>query len=103
MSNEKVQEASPKDFATIRRPIVTEKGSGSVAASLTLEVDPRASKLEIRRAVEKVFGAEVKSVRTLNVLGKTKRSARGQGRRRSYKKAYIELKEGQTVDIVDGV
>jgi len=95
--------SSLNDYNVIINPIITEKGASGLAASLTLAVHHRATKTQIKNAVERIFETKVKSVRTVRVLGKPKRSAHGSGRRSSYKKAYIQLKDGHNVDIVDGV
>jgi len=113
--------ATLKDYKVIRRPIVTEKASivmstsvgasavdssGSTSTSpskFIFEVDRRASKAEIKVAIQNLFSVDVETVRTLNYLGKLKRSARGVGRRVSSKRAYVTLKEGQTISIVEGV
>jgi len=57
-----------------------------------------ATKLEIKKAVESLFDVKVAAVNTLNVQGKTKRTARGLGKRNDWKKAYIALQPGQDLD-----
>ena len=64
------------------------------------KVDPRATKVEIRDAVERLFGKKVESVRTANYKGKKKRQRRAQyGRTKKWKKAFVRLKEGETIDL----
>ncbi len=64
-------------------------------------VDPKANKIEIKRAVESVFGKKVIGVRTLNVAGKKKRERRADfGRTNHWKKAIVRLKEGEKIDLV---
>ncbi len=65
------------------------------------KVDPNATKLEIKKAVEKLFGVEVLAVNTLNQKGKTKRFGRTVGRRSDFKKAYVTLKAGQDIQMAD--
>lgn len=60
-----------------------------------------AIKAEIKTAVEQLFEVNVKSVRTVNVKGKTKRTMRGLGKRSDWKKAYIALDAGQEIDFAD--
>ena len=60
-----------------------------------------AAKLEIRKAVEQLFKVRVKSVRTVNVKGKAKRTMRGLGKRSDWKKAYVAVEAGQEIDFVD--
>ena len=57
-----------------------------------------ATKLEIKKAVESLFSVKVDEVRTVNVQGKTKRTARGLGKRNDWKKAYFSLQAGQDLD-----
>ena len=64
-------------------------------------VDRRANKLEIKQAVEKLFGKKVVSVRTANYQGKKKRERRADfGRTASWKKAFVKLADGESIDIV---
>ncbi len=65
------------------------------------KVDTSATKLEIKKAVEKLFGVEVLAVNTLNVKGKSKRFGRTVGQRSNSKKAYVTLKAGQDVQVAD--
>jgi large subunit ribosomal protein L23 len=68
---------------------------------VVLEVDPRANKLEIKRAVEQLLGKKVVAVRTLNQAGKLKRQRRADaGRTAHWKKAIVRLKAGETLDLV---
>lgn len=64
-------------------------------------VDPRANKIEIKTAVEKLFGKTVLGVRTMNYAGKKKRERRADyGRTNHWKKAVVRLKEGETIELV---
>ncbi|MEC5128669.1 50S ribosomal protein L23 [Verrucomicrobiales bacterium BCK34] len=65
------------------------------------KVNPKANKLEIREAVEKLFGKKVASVRTANYQGKKKRERRADfGRTKSWKKAFVKLADGETIELV---
>lgn len=65
------------------------------------KVDRRANKLEIKRAVEQLFGVKVSQVRTANCQGKTRRERRpDEGKTAQWKKAIVRLKEGETIDLV---
>ncbi|MEZ5300651.1 MAG: 50S ribosomal protein L23 [Verrucomicrobiales bacterium] len=65
------------------------------------EVDRRANKLEIKRAVESIFGKKVDAVRTCNYNGKKKRERRADfGRTAHWKKAVVRLKEGEKIDLI---
>jgi large subunit ribosomal protein L23 len=81
----------------IRRPVITEKTTmlKDKNKEVCFEVDQRANKTEIKKAVEHLFKVKVESVRTLKKTGKVRRVGRNQGMTRSWKKAYVTLKEGE--------
>ncbi len=83
----------------IRRPVVTEKGVGLKESQRTMcfEVSPKANKIQVRAAVERIFKVKVESVRTVSNTGKLRRRGRFSGYRSDWKKAYVTLKEGQKV------
>jgi len=89
----------------IYRPLLTEKSTlARYSGSLyTFEVAKAASKSEIAHAVEKSFGVKVEDVRTATFLGKIKRVRKGVGSRSDWKKAFVRLAEGQTIDALEGV
>lgn len=97
--------ASVKDYGILLSPIITEKSAvvGQAGNTLVFKVDPRASKTDIRTAVERIFSVKVEGIRTCTFIGKLKRTARSIGRRAGYKKAYITLAEGSKIDLVEGV
>lgn len=96
----------------LKSPVVTEKsvllkeatseeGDGQV---LTFRVDKKAQKEQIRNAIEEIFNVKVASVRTINYKGKVKRRGRTEGRRPSWKKAYVTLKKGEpAVDYAEAI
>ncbi len=78
----------------IIRPIITEKSmNGAAMKKYTFEVAKNAEKIQIKRAVEKLFGVKVEKVNTLNVRGRLRRQGRHQGYTRSWKKAIVKLTE----------
>ena len=81
----------------IRRPLVTEKGVEKKDAENTLcfEVAPKANKVQIKTAVEKLFKVKVAEVRTATQTGKLRRQGRFEGYRPNWKKAYVKLKVGE--------
>lgn len=93
------------DYAVLLQPVITEKSSlvGGDKGRYVFRVDPRSTKTDIRRAVEGIFNVKVDSVNTAAFIGKVKRTARSVGRRAGFKKAYVTLKEGFKIDIVEGV
>jgi len=92
-------------YEILKRPVITEKSTIQKEANnqLTFEVDRRANKVEIRRAVEKVFNAKVVSVRTIQMKGKVKRFGRTLGKRPNWKKAIVTLAPGARVEFFEGV
>ena len=84
-------------YEIIRRPLITEKSTAlkETQHSLCFEVHRDATKPEIKKAVETLFGVKVKDVRVANVHGKVKRQGRYVGRRPDWKKAYVVLKKGE--------
>ena len=68
----------------------------------TFEVDPRATKTEIKLAVEKIFNVKVSGVNTLNKTGKTRRTKFGTGKRKDTKRAIVTLSSG-SIDIFTAV
>lgn len=94
---------NPHDL--IKRPIVTEASMDVMAdKKYTFEVDKKANKTEIKNAVEQIFGVKVKSVNTMNMLGKMKRQGAHVGRRASWKKAIVTLTaESKTIEFFEGM
>jgi large subunit ribosomal protein L23 len=88
----------------VKAPLITEKGTlvSELSNQVVFKVDHRATKTEIAEAVEDLFNVKVKAVRTVNYLGKVrKRGGRPVGRAASWKKAYVTLAEGQTLDLLE--
>ena len=83
----------------IRRPLVTEKTTVIREGNRTLvfEVAHGATKIDIKRAVEKLLGSKVEGVRTAISHGKMKRQGRFVGQRSDWKKAYVKLREGEKI------
>jgi large subunit ribosomal protein L23 len=92
-------------YQIIRGPVITEKGTIQKEANnqLTFEVDRRANRVEIRHAIENIFGVRVEKVRTMQIKGKVKRLGRTMGKRRDWKKAIVTLAEGQNIEFFEGV
>ena len=93
----------------IRKPIISERSmevvfdkEGNEIKKYTFEVPTSANKIEIKKAVEEVFGVKVAAVNTMNITGKLKRMGRYEGRRASYKKAIVTLEKGsKTIEFFD--
>ena len=83
-------------YEIIKKPILTEKAvDGIKAKKYVFVVDFRANKSEIKAAVEEIFKVKVESVNTVNVRGKYKVQGRTGGYTSKFKKAYVQLKEGE--------
>lgn len=88
----------PRDI--IVRPIISEKSYEMIEHNrYTFEVDKRASKPQIAQAIAEIFGVTVTDVNTMNVSGKPRRLRFAKGLTRSWKKAVVTLKEGDTIEI----
>lgn len=91
-------------MTVVRGPHLSEKAHlASENNQVVLKVRKDASKAEIRQAVELLFDVKVDEVRVVNVKGKIKRFGRTQGRRADWKKAYVKLAEGSSVEELLGV
>lgn len=92
-------------YQVLKRPLVTEKTNAlrDSKNEYAFEVASNANKIEIRQAVESLFGVKVKSVRTAVVRGKYRRTRQGLGQRPNWKKAIVTLNEGQAIELFEGV
>jgi large subunit ribosomal protein L23 len=88
----------------LKKPILTEKASllTEKLNRYAFKVDPKANKLQIKSAIEQMYGVNIKAVNTIVVFGKTKsrntKAGLVSGRTAKYKKAIITLKDGETID-----
>ena len=89
----------------IIRPIISEQSMDQLAEKkYTFEVKKSANKIEIKKAVEEIFGVKVESVNTMNMLGKMKRMGRFEGRRANWKKAIVKLTaDSKTIEFFEGM
>ena len=89
----------------IKRPLITEKGKKLKDSynQYCFEVDKKANKIEIGKAIEELFGVHVVKVRTVTVPSKPKRLGRFEGRKPGWKKAIVTLAKGETIDLFEGV
>ena len=89
----------------IVRPIITENSMDLMAAkTYVFEVAKDANKIEIKKAVEEVFGVKVEKVTTMRVLGKVKRMGANSGKRPDWKKAIVKLTaDSKTIEFFDGL
>ncbi len=90
-------------YYIVKAPILTEESTIQTQTrnQYAFRVDPDANKSQIRDAIEKMFpGVKVVRVNTLNYEGKMKRVGRYRGRRPNWKKAYVTLRPGDTIDLL---
>jgi large subunit ribosomal protein L23 len=87
----------PTLYTVIRKPVITEKGMTvkETQNTLVFEVAEKATKTEVKQAVETLFKVKVAAVRTAIVEGKERRRGKFSGYRPDWKKAYVRLKEGE--------
>ena len=96
--------ATPEQYDIIRKPVITEKATlASEAGAVVFEVAPKATKTEIKSAIEALFGVKVKAVNTVRTQGKVKRFRGQLGKRDLVKKAYVTLEDGNTIDVTTGL
>ncbi len=91
---------SERIYKVLTAPHVSEKAAISAETNnqVVFKVACDATKLEIKKAVEKLFSVKVLSVQTLNVKGKVKMNKFGKVQKPSWKKAYVRLEQGQEID-----
>lgn len=87
----------------VKRPLVTEKSVDNAGLhKYTFEVDHRANKIQIRKAVEEIFKVRVRKVNTMNFKGKRRAFGRNIGQTSDWKKAIVTLREGEKIEL-DGI
>lgn len=90
-----------KSKISVKQVWITEKaGDMSHLRKYNFIVGKKANKLEIKKAIESIYGVNAVSVNIVNIKGKSRRMGRTLGRTSSYKKAIITLKEGQKIDVM---
>ncbi|MBT4879714.1 MAG: 50S ribosomal protein L23 [Alphaproteobacteria bacterium] len=91
-------------YEILRKPSVTEKSTMVTEQNqYVFEISPKATKPEVKKAVEELFGVKVKAVNTLNRQGKVKRFRGKLGTKQNMKRAYVTLAEGSTLDLSTGL
>ncbi len=89
------------DYSVIIRPIITEQGThlASTKSAYPFEVNKRANKIQIKKAVETLYNVKVNKVRTANRRGKQRRRGRHLGTTASWKKAVVYLEPDYHIDL----
>lgn len=92
-------------YDIIKRPVISETSMENMAEKkYTFEVDRRANKVEIKKAIEKIFGVKVQKVNTMNVPGKKKRMGMHVGKRPDWKKAIVQLTpDSKEIEFFEGM
>ncbi len=92
-------------YDIIKRPLITEKTNIQKESfnQVTFEVDRRANRVEIKKAVEQIFKVTVASVQTIQLKGKVKSRGKIAGKRKNWKKAIVKLNPGERIDFFEGV
>lgn len=96
---------SEQMYQVIRKPLITEKvmAAQAVKNCYVFEVHVKSTKHDIKNAIEKLFEVSVQAVNTSIVRGKVKRVGRQFGKKPNWKKAWVTLKEGEKIDLFEGV
>lgn len=91
--------------SVLKRAVVTERTTllKETNNQVVFEVSNTATKGDIKTAVEKAFNVKVEAVNTMLVRGKVKKMGRYEGKRANWKKAVVTLKEGNTIQVMEGV
>ena len=89
----------------IRKPIITEKAGDAKDKlnKITFSVDPRANKMQVKKALENIFKVKVDKINIINVKGKPKKLGRSSGKSADWKKAVVSVTEGHTIEVFDQV
>lgn len=92
-------------YQVVIKPLVTEKGTMMLSDGnwVTFRVHPNANKIEVREAIQKIFSVSVLQVNTQIVRGKRRRFGKTMGQSKAWKKAMVRLKEGDKIEIFEGV
>ena len=92
-------------YQVIKEPHITEKANlqKGEANQVSFKVHRQANKIEIRRAVESLFKTKVLNVRTMNMIGKSRRMGKHMGRKPHWKKAIVQLAPGENIEFFEGM
>lgn len=92
-------------YQVVKEPHVTEKANLQKGESnqVSFKVHRQANKIEIRRAVEALFKTKVLNVRTMNMIGKSRRMGKHLGRKPHWKKAIVQLAPGENIEFFEGM
>lgn len=93
-----------RDTQVLLAPVITEKSSlVGESGQVVFKIAPTATKRDVKRAVESLYGVTVEKVNTVNIAGKVKRFRGILGKRGNTRKAYVSLKDGDNIDLGTGI
>lgn len=96
------RQAGRQAFRVLRRPLITEKSAALASDSVyVFEVTPSCGKIEVKHAIKELYGVIPRRVNIVAVSGKRVRFGKRHGVRRDWKKAFVYLKKGDTIDVFD--
>lgn len=92
-------------YDVLKAPLLTERGTmlKDEKNVYVFKVDNKANRQEVKKAVETFYDVEVLGVRTLIARGKVKKMGRTEFKRKNWKKAFVTLKQGQTLNVIEGL
>ena len=95
---------SPKAYETLLRPLITEKASEiSVLNKYVFAIDPRMNKIDVKKAIRTIYEVDPISVNILNISGRKVRYGKTRGKTKSWKKAVVTLRKGDSIEVYEGV
>lgn len=98
------KEDTGQAYRILKRPLITEKASSlGIYRQYVFAVAPSANKIEVRKAIRKVYGVDPIKVNLMNISGKNVRYGKTEGRTKDWKKAIVTLPPGQKIEIQEGV
>lgn len=95
---------SNQSYKVLIKPLITEKASSmGVEGKYVFSVNPTMNKIEVKKAIRAVYNVNPVSVRMISVIGKRVRYGRTEGKKKDWKKAIVTLREGEKIEVYEGV
>jgi large subunit ribosomal protein L23 len=103
-NDKKARKSYEHSYRVLIKPLITEKSSNlSAKGAYCFEVAISTNKIEVAKAIEEVYGVKPEKVNVINIEGKRKTRGRVKGKRKDWKKAFVFLPKGKTIDVYEGV
>jgi len=97
----KAKKVSLKAPLLLKEPHITEKATSLAQSNqYVFKVDPKTNKTELKKAIEKLYGVDILSVKIINLPRKKRRVGRREGFRKGYKKAIVKIEKGQSIEVM---